>query len=892
MACSIVSPVQHKTFNKMANQNRTFLIEIPNVNTKQKAENLQEAFEKFRKSRQREMKVARIMEERALTQRQDVNRMNGLRQTFLEGLKKYFGVPYAKRYHDENSPYYNAPLFLDCCGLIRRVLLDLKEEFGFVVGGGNQAYMYDTLPGDIKEQVDMKPGDLVFISATYYEKPGKKWKRQRHDMVHVEIWLGEGEKTIGARWQKGVVQVFDSYKFVSKSYYNMKYHFKSIDTWLMGICKSFCPEHPWRSSVYDPGKKSIFAEDEEDQCQAAEEEEGSTGEQQQTDDLLSHEEQNEPSPSVRISKDEQNPKDETSTISCKRIEDSLNITIEHQCLMYEENAKKEFESTSRREEASDRDLCDFDHEQLHKQLFDYDKTNCSCPECCPIYLNCIHNLGKKQENGTINLEETSSNDLTSSLECFEVIALPECRREVEKNISTCPIEKVESNGNSGSSSPSKDSPNEGSNGSPTRDNSNGKKKGKDSPPKPVRDGVKSRLCHSGRQPAYYVSPGNGSFMVESTLQSLGWRKLEDRYDESFKLKWVECKSQIDYSNFREGNQLVNHISNIGVLTTKLGLLCSLQEYERVLDKIGSKQRIQLSDFVPETIRLTNTTEKQKFLNEVYKEGEVWICKPIGQNQGKGIYMINSSAQLRDKLHLNDQYQNTNSNGRRSSQVRPSPGRIIQRYIMNPLLLNNHKFDIRAYMFIASTNPYVVLYHQGYIRLSCVPYSPYSEEAGNSILLAHLTNQYIQKKHPSYSSMKEETVWSFERLQSYIDEHHTKEKGLAKNWMFTTFTKRMQQIMLTCFHSVRKKLHRRSGFFDLLGFDFMIDENFKVWLIEVNVNPSLNTNCQVLKDVIPTMVDSTVRIALEIFEKAKKGRPVFPLENKGDFIVLYNGEGKG
>ena len=39
-------------------------------------------------------------------------------------------------------------------------------------------------------------------------------------------------------------------------------------------------------------------------------------------------------------------------------------------------------------------------------------------------------------------------------------------------------------------------------------------------------------------------------------------------------------------------------------------------------------------------------------------------------------------------------------------------------------------------------------------------------------------------------------------------------------------------MLTCFHSVRKKLHRRSGFFDLLGFDFMIDENFKV------MNPSV------------------------------------------------------
>lgn len=52
MACLVVSPARHKTFNEMAKQNRAFLIEIPNENAKQKAENLQEAFEKFRKSRQ------------------------------------------------------------------------------------------------------------------------------------------------------------------------------------------------------------------------------------------------------------------------------------------------------------------------------------------------------------------------------------------------------------------------------------------------------------------------------------------------------------------------------------------------------------------------------------------------------------------------------------------------------------------------------------------------------------------------------------------------------------------------------------------------------------------------------------------------------------------------
>lgn len=39
----------------------------------------------------------------------------------------------------------------------------------------------------------------------------------------------------------------------------------------------------------------------------------------------------------------------------------------------------------------------------------------------------------------------------------------------------------------------------------------------------------------------------------------------------------------------------------------------------------------------------------------------------------------------------------------------------------------------------------------------------------------------------YAAMKEETVWSFDRLQSYIDETYATEKGLPENWVYTAFT---------------------------------------------------------------------------------------------------------
>ena len=76
---------------------------------------------------------------------------------------------------------------IGCCTLRRTTFLFLVCQF-------------DTLPVAVSGPEEMKPGDLVFVSGNYFNQ---QRKQQRHGMVHVEIWLGEGEKTVGARWQKG-----------------------------------------------------------------------------------------------------------------------------------------------------------------------------------------------------------------------------------------------------------------------------------------------------------------------------------------------------------------------------------------------------------------------------------------------------------------------------------------------------------------------------------------------------------------------------------------------------------------------------------------------------------------------------------------------------------------
>jgi D-alanine-D-alanine ligase-like ATP-grasp enzyme len=42
-------------------------------------------------------------------------------------------------------------------------------------------------------------------------------------------------------------------------------------------------------------------------------------------------------------------------------------------------------------------------------------------------------------------------------------------------------------------------------------------------------------------------------------------------------------------------------------------------------------------------------------------------------------------------------------------------------------------------------------------------------------------------------------------------------------------------------------------FELFGYDFMIDANLKVWLIEVNTNPCLEESSPILEEILPRML---------------------------------------
>jgi hypothetical protein len=76
--------------------------------------------------------------------------------------------------------------------------------------------------------------------------------------------------------------------------------------------------------------------------------------------------------------------------------------------------------------------------------------------------------------------------------------------------------------------------------------------------------------------------------------------------------------------------------------------------------------------------------------------------------------------------------------------------------------------------------------------------------------------------------------------------------------------RMERLVTDSFRAVCSKVDplRQGSSFEVFGYDFMIDEAFKVFLIECNTNPCLETGCPLLARIIPELLDNSFRIALD------------------------------
>ena len=91
---------------------------------------------------------------------------------------------------------------------------------------------------------------------------------------------------------------------------------------------------------------------------------------------------------------------------------------------------------------------------------------------------------------------------------------------------------------------------------------------------------------------------------------------------------------------------------------------------------------------------------------------------------------------------------------------------------------------------------------------------------------------------------------------------------SAEYLYDQFQASMIQIICNSIKACRSKLTKQDYTFELLGFDFLLDELLNTILIEVNTNPCLEESNHLLKKLLPRMIDDLLNVVSDpIFNQA-------------------------
>jgi tubulin polyglutamylase TTLL1 len=278
------------------------------------------------------------------------------------------------------------------------------------------------------------------------------------------------------------------------------------------------------------------------------------------------------------------------------------------------------------------------------------------------------------------------------------------------------------------------------------------------------------------------------------------------------------------------NQFINHFPKHREITHKDRLYDNITTYKKKL-LVKKPQLAEELDFLPKTYLLP---KEKDLVKNIFKSSPVWILKPSSRARGNGIQIVTDWTALNTHLEKNSQ----------------SYSRfVLSKYIDNPLLLAGRKFDIRLYVFVRSFQPLIAyIYKEGFARMSNVPYTTEKRHAEN--LQVHLTNIAVQKK---FSNVQESKVLLTD-LQMIMEQQVGKRTT-------TNLFNQIRKIVLHSLMSCQGLVDWNPQCFELFGYDILVDQNFKPWLIEVNASPSMGTTSETDHQLKTCLVNDLLNIVI-------------------------------
>ena len=344
-------------------------------------------------------------------------------------------------------------------------------------------------------------------------------------------------------------------------------------------------------------------------------------------------------------------------------------------------------------------------------------------------------------------------------------------------------------------------------------------------------------------------------VIVANFEKRGW--LQCVNDLEWNVYWAAVGNIKQWFNPDSGqrlgdDQIINHFPNHGELTRKDMMVKNVKRYRKEMEKEyallgvtgevgggggggsgdGDVDPLDELDFVPATYTLP--ADYSLFVEEFRRNpASTWIMKPARGAQGTGIFLINKLSQIK-KWATGGRYPQGGAS--------TTATYVVSRYIAEPLLVSNKKFDLRLYVLVTSYRPLKVYIHKhGFARFCTAEYSSDVQDMDNAYM--HLTNVAIQKHGEDYNA-NHGGKWSMSNLMLYIEST----MGAAAA---DTLAASIDTVIIHSLRACQNVMINDKHCFELYGYDILIDAQLKPWLIEVNASPSLSTTTETDRVLMPS-----------------------------------------
>jgi len=392
----------------------------------------------------------------------------------------------------------------------------------------------------------------------------------------------------------------------------------------------------------------------------------------------------------------------------------------------------------------------------------------------------------------------------------------------------------------------------------------------------------TKVPQSSRK-TYYIHDKNPFRpVVVRAFRTQGWRPAGS-YKQA-QLVWDKRCNNTRFGTLQK-YQRYSYYPNWVVWDSKDYFLEGMQQYAK-----RTKQDMYM---IPETYQLGKAESRDLFLRrltEGTKKGMhmPWVLKVPTVNNGKGITMLPpNSAELNG---LMEELSSVEEDDKDKSERR-----VVQAYICHELtwFLKRQapKFDLRFYWMVASIDPLIVLYHDGYVRVGNAAY----DESNWASTTRHLT---------THTYLSTEDKGTMDELELLLNQHVQKNPQLPylvrKNPMEHVRNQCRQAIA----HTVKAFLSRTfghgnnkftaEGAYGFHGADFILTQDLHVWYIEAQAGPGMEEEFDFRVDMHRDLVRSMIGVVEEIQMKVEEHplRNVFPLKHLGGWDVVYAGTDGG